>query len=201
VAAGDLAKAPRANVGMQFLNSCKNDGYQSEVAKRLSHQPLGKIRNTKKEGEMSKLSELMSRDLNTENSIERPGCITYYSIFLGIVGGIFGLLISFVGILSIKENIFSGMISIIMGIAFTIFYVFIAIGLWKLKKWSRITLIILQGLGMLVYYIRIIITLLQKGKDASSTTLVFTICGILAITLVSGSILLWFIRNGKYFKK
>ena len=150
---------------------------------------------------MSKLSELMSRDLNTENSIERPGCITYYSIFLGIVGGIFGLLISFVGILSIKENIFSGMISIIMGIAFTIFYVFIAIGLWKLKKWSRITLIILQGLGMLVYYIRIIITLLQKGKDASSTTLVFTICGILAITLVSGSILLWFIRNGKYFKK
>jgi hypothetical protein len=68
---------------------------------------------------------------------ERPGCVTFYAGLL-IIGGVLGVL---TGIFSRNELVFLGMTRGIILLVATL-RMAIAYGLWKLKNWARILVIV-----------------------------------------------------------
>jgi hypothetical protein len=79
----------------------------------------------------------------------------------------------------------------------------IAWGLWRLKNWARILVIVFQALGLVGNIFSMISTLLAPSSAYSEFTAVSsygTICTTLVTFAVGGYIIFWFGTNGEYFK-
>lgn len=108
---------------------------------------------------------------------ERPGCVTAYAVLMGIVAGLLGL----AGIgYGLSEEDFGTMLIMIV---VAVLYFLLARGLWRLRNWARIIVIILQSLSVLVGIIG-----LFSGNVVSLVGLA-----------VGGYILYWFASHGEYF--
>jgi hypothetical protein len=116
------------------------------------------------------------------NRLPRPGCVTAFAILLGVaavfysLGSLLGLLGSFGDTGRLIEI---GTTLVLSGL-----YIAVAIGLWSMKNWARIAVIVLQGLGTLILF-----GLLFSG-------MLYAVIGI----IVGVYIIYWFVVNGKYFK-
>ena len=118
---------------------------------------------------------------------ERPGCVTAYAILQGIsavlaaIGGVFllGSDSATTGVFTIGSAALSGVV---------------AVGLWRLRNWARILLLILLGLGLAVNGLNSVLSLGGSGEPATLTC----ITGILALA-VSGYIFYWFAKHREYF--
>jgi len=118
------------------------------------------------------------RSSNTINwpRAERPGCLTAY-IVLGAIGALgiggFGLLL-----LSERET---GLAFFLLAIA--VIDTVVLRGLWQLKNWARLAIIVLRSLNILLALL-----LLLNGNP-------FVLVGI----GVSVYLIYWFASNGDYF--
>ncbi len=134
----------------------------------------------------------------TTNSRRRPGCVTAYAILMGIGAGLVGL--GFLAIIVSQEGASEpGIVGVLLLMA--IVYTLVAWGLWQLKNWARIMVIVLHGLGILVNLFSMFTVLgeysyysSRYGRDPGST-----FCGTVIGLAVGGYILYWFASHGKYF--
>jgi hypothetical protein len=141
-----------------------------------------------------------------KDRLKRPGCVTAYAILLILGGG----LLAFTGFFG--NSALAGYDALLRVIAppllfiLTILYVTSAIGLWQLKNWARILIMVLTGLTVVLsafLVVRVFIPppyevpdyaiALFLAKRAISLILNLIIIGI------STTIFNWFRKNGKYF--
>jgi len=153
---------------------------------------------------------------------QRPGCLTIYAILLGI-GGAFGLLgvilaglalglggdmlketmryVTELGMLSINFSMF--WLSLGIGFVAAIINLALAVGLWNLKNWARITAIVLQAISLLATIVQGVFTVSAARLASASAGLegvpIPILCGVLFGFVVSGYIIFWFIANGELF--
>lgn len=109
---------------------------------------------------------------------DRPGCVTAYAVLLGIGAGLAGV----GGIAYGASEEEFGTIGIVIVVA--ALEILLAIGLWRLKNWARIIVIVLQSLSMLAGVIGLL-----SGNVVSLVGLA-----------VGGYILYWFASHGEYFE-
>lgn len=139
---------------------------------------------------------LVSPDrIATAKTRERPGCVTAYAILLGIAAGIFAI-----------SGIFGGFLMPDAGLGFTLISLVIAglffllvRGLWQLKNWARIIIIVLQSLGILGSLIQGCNVLNIATSYGFSGEITGAICGTVIGLGISGYIIYWFATNGEYF--
>ncbi len=153
----------------------------------------------------------------------RPGCVTAYAVIvaisatLTIVGGIifslsgtlmnqyFNEIRSFQGMDStLLRQILGFMVPAILIITFLsgIFNLLIAWGLWRLKNWARIVVIVLQSLGILGNIYSMVTTFFTPPAANSEFAMASsygTICVSLVSLIIGGYIVFWFVTNKDYF--
>ena len=170
--------------------------------------------------------------LPVSGSRVRPGCVTVYAVLiaistvLSIAAGIVLVLSStimkqyFNEILSSPEfnggltgqgfdsalltQILNIVIPVTLAITFitAVFNLLVAWGLWRLKNWARILVIVFQGLGMLGYIYSMVTALLAPSSSASDLSMASgygTICVSLVSLAIGGYFVFWFVTNGDYF--
>lgn len=108
---------------------------------------------------------------------KRPGCLTAYAILLAIGAASSGIGGIAYGITEKNIGLALGAV-VVAGLEFLL-----ALGIWRLKNWARIIMIVLHGLGVLTGLIS-----LFMGNAASLLSLV-----------IGGTILYWFIAHHEYF--
>ncbi len=154
----------------------------------------------------------------------RPGCVSVYALLTGL-GAVLGILsalglaaLLFVNRASVEEALRLGseyyplqlgQISAVVGVYVLFMLVVssinlaIAIGLWNMKNWARITVIALQALAMLG-------SLCQAGAFISSFRQTMTasgvvsipsafLCGLFFSFAIQGYIIFWFFANRELF--
>jgi hypothetical protein len=121
-----------------------------------------------------------------EAMYERPGCVTAYAILLGIaavVSCMAGFLLLFA-----RDGI-QGLSSIVFAAVIAALYFVIARGLWLLRNWARIVVIVLQVLSVLGI-------LSQLPNNSSGLVLIVAVFGL----AIAAYILYWFASHGEYFE-
>jgi len=125
------------------------------------------------------------RDPTHSQLYKRPGCVTAYAVLLGIGAILAGLL----GILAIIMLISGEDLSAASAIFFLVAAVLdflIARGVWRLKNWARIAIIVVQSLGMLISLL---------GLLAEALPVFGTVIGL----GISSYIVYWFASHSEYF--
>ncbi|MGD8623382.1 MAG: tetratricopeptide repeat protein [Anaerolineae bacterium] len=157
---------------------------------------------------------------------KRPGCVTLYAALLGLSAacGLLGLIPvvlgatggssilsdpALTGELPIPAAEFQTLFSTYLAIAVAISVGSIALnlvqalGLWLMKNWARILVLILNGLGLVGLVIYLVGTLagasLLSGTEGLDSSLAFFACGPLLAIGLQGYILFWFWANGDLF--
>jgi ribosomal protein L40E len=138
---------------------------------------------------------------------ERPGCVTLYAVLLGIVAGltvIEGTISFFALIGGSYENPGLGII-VVAGILVVAGLEFLlARGLWQLKNWARITVIVIQGLGVLssvLYFV--LIALGTRAINLATREITYDTSGIIGEIVglaISGYIIYWFASHRQHFR-
>jgi len=156
---------------------------------------------------------------------QRPGCLSVYAVLLGL-SGVLGLgIILFLGVVfglsggTIKEALSMapgvplpfaraqmGLFiigSLALSLLMSILYLALAVGLWRLKNWARITVIVLNSLGLLGALVQAASTILAVRQAVAVTgAQAFPLpimCGLLFGLVVTGYIIFWFVANGELF--
>jgi len=116
---------------------------------------------------------------------QRPGCITAYALLLFAAGGVAalgGILLAGSG-----EVDAAGMITLVIvgGL-----YVALARGLWLMRHWAWVVVLVLQGLNLLVGVITFFDVLASGGGINFP---------LLSGLWLSGAIMKWFAENGQEF--
>jgi hypothetical protein len=128
--------------------------------------------------------------------------VTAYAVLLGISAGLIAIagLIFGVGMLG-DELVVLGLLFIVVAVVIAALYFLLARGLWQLKNWARIIIIVLQGIGLLGSLLQLLLalsaySLSSYGFGTDATTL---ICGAVVGLAIEGYIIYWFASNGEYF--
>jgi len=139
---------------------------------------------------------------------ERPGCLTAYVILLWI-GAAFSILggLLFTGLMMSDRNLIAvGCLGGPLIIALGVFYIFLGLGLWRLKNWARIVVMVLQGLGIAGTLLELCLLLYlylstssMYGYELTTSNCASIASGMVGL-VVSGYILYWFATNGLYFE-
>lgn len=146
----------------------------------------------------------------------RPGCVTAYAAFMGInalltaLGAILMGIAMVVGRSSIEETMGGTeqgdwvlWASIVIALAISALSLTVAIGLWNLKNWARITVIVLQILGLLGNSFPVCIGLggISEAIDTYGFHWLFALlsCGFIAILAIGFYVIFWFAGNRDLF--
>jgi hypothetical protein len=115
----------------------------------------------------------------------RPGCVTAFVILMGIEVAVFVL--GSLANAALAPYIDTGSkLGIGITLVFAALYAAVAVGLWQLKNWARIAVIVLLSLNILL-----LVALLFSG--------IFGIPSALGL-LVGGYSIYWFAAHGETFK-
>ncbi len=108
--------------------------------------------------------------------------------------------------LSVDMGLLSGAtwIYLAIGLLMAVANMVIAVGLWSLKNWARIAVIVVQSLGVVVSLVQSARTILefrdlagQYGVDASFPAPLM--CGFLLGFVIQAYIIFWFVANREIF--
>ncbi len=125
---------------------------------------------------------------------ERPGCVTLYAalLFLGAA------LVAIVGFV-VAARVASSSGNVALSLAelaglwiVAALYFLLARGLWRLKNWARIIIIVIQGLGVVVDFLLLCVSV---GGSGNAQNLISSLVGL----VTGGIILYWFSAHGEYF--
>jgi hypothetical protein len=128
---------------------------------------------------------------------QRPGCVTAYAVLLWIGAALVGLGGPIVGITAASEMGEYALLTLCItavAIGAAALNVTIGWGLWRLKNWARILVIVFQSLGVLSSLASLCLVLGDSGT-AEPTSICSTILGL----AVNGYIIYWFASNSEYF--
>ncbi len=147
---------------------------------------------------------------------QRPGCVTAYALLMFIsaaliaIGGLLAGLVAMTGGAnyggseSLAVFAVSGVVIIVFTLGFSVLEFLLAYGLWTLKNWARILLIVLQVLGLLSNLVSVVCVGLgiyslnsSSGYGLDPTA---TLCGGLVGLLINGWITWWFFSHGELFE-
>jgi tetratricopeptide (TPR) repeat protein len=154
----------------------------------------------------------------------RPGCVTLYAILLGILGllGLLGVVLLAL-VWRIGSNLLSSSLGsradllvellqastpllwISIGVTLLIsgLYLVVAIGLWSIKNWARIVVILMTGLQLvlsLAQATRTILGLRETGVISDLASIPITlIVGLVVGLAIQMIILFWFVANRQVF--
>ena len=124
----------------------------------------------------------------------RPGCVTAYALLLGIAATLLGGAVIFSVIVAVLTGDTAGMpaggLAILLALAGLEFL--IATGLWRLRNWARMAVIVLHSLGIVLGLLALVTTL--DGADVA-LSLGTTLIGV----GISSYIIFWFASHGQYF--
>lgn len=157
-------------------------------------------------------------------SRKRPGCITAYALLTGIGAVLSALFVVASAILlsasrgMMEETLlmqdpnlmvdmdrFIGLmwIYVVVVLVFSTISLAIAIGLWSLKNWARIAVIVLQVLGVLSNLVYVSMSILSYRATSAAygvqTLPAFSLCPLLFGFIIQGYIIFWFVANGDIF--
>jgi hypothetical protein len=125
---------------------------------------------------------------------KRPGCVTAYALLLGIVAALVGGAVVSSVLVAIVTGDTAGMpvggLAILLALAGVEFL--IAVGVWRLRNWARIAVIVVQSLAIVTSLLGLVATL--EGGDVA-----LSLGGTLIGVGVSGYIIYWFASHGEYF--
>jgi FtsH-binding integral membrane protein len=118
---------------------------------------------------------------------ERPGCVTAYAILFGIAA-VVSCMAGFFLLANSRDGV-QGLSSIVFAAVIAALYFVIARGLWLLRNWARIVVIVLQVLSVLGI-------LSQLSNNSSGLVLIVAVFGL----AIAAYILYWFASHGEYFE-
>jgi hypothetical protein len=120
--------------------------------------------------------------------------VTAYALLLGIVAALVGGAVVFGVLVAIVIGDTAGMpvggLAILLALAGVEFL--IAVGVWRLRNWARIAVIVVQSLAIVTSLLGLVATL--EGGDVA-----LSLGGTLIGVGVSGYIIYWFASHGEYF--
>lgn len=133
---------------------------------------------------------------------ERPGCVTVYAVLVGISGtlGILGGL-GF-GVFSLgdsRTNVGVGLFTTILIFGAGGFQLLLAKGLWDLKNWARILVIIGNSLALIGPILTLIYLMLTPNTLGRAETMPALIGGLVELA-IAGYFVYWFSDNANYFR-
>ncbi|MBN1955977.1 MAG: hypothetical protein JW900_13135 [Anaerolineae bacterium] len=134
-------------------------------------------------------------------SYDRPGCVTAYAVILAIAAGLMvvGGLIGGIVMMS-EEGGVLGLVVIVVALGIAVLYFLLARGLWRLKNWARVVIIVLQSLGIVSGLLQIIGLLsVSSSPYGSQVDPTGAICGGLVGLGLGAYIIYWFASHGEYF--
>jgi hypothetical protein len=133
---------------------------------------------------------------------ERPGCVTAYAIFLWF-GSVLIALSAIFSFAFAPAKISGGAMVVVLLLGMTLVLAAIGIGLWQLKNWARITLIVLLSLGILFNSITAITAMVAPENlgDFGNQQAPAIICGFVFGLAINLWMITWFARNGRYFHR
>ena len=158
-------------------------------------------------------------------SRSRPGCLTIYAILLGLGGfsSALVLLLMGAGVLlggsMIEELVpmpsdvagvpitvsFTVAMLVMLGIGLfaAILNLSIAIGLWRLKNWARILVIIFQSISFLWNIVQAVLTVGTASREfaavGAQTPTIIMLVSLLVGFLIQAYIIFWFVANRELF--
>jgi hypothetical protein len=140
--------------------------------------------------------------LSLPTEVERPGCVIAYAIFLWFGSAVIALT-AIISFLYQPHEISGGskVAAFLLGMA--ILSTAIGFGLWNLKNWARITLIVLLSLGILTNGITAFAAVFapESFGDYGSEQFPAIICMFLFGLGISIWMIWWFVRNKRYFQR
>lgn len=132
-------------------------------------------------------------------SRERPGCVTAYVVLLSIGAGltVLGTIVVGIGMMAESSEYAGGGVFLIgAAIVAGVLYFLLARGLWLLRNWARIIVIVMQSLGILGNLLSMLGALGSSEYMSNSAS---AICGSLGGLALGGYVLYWFASHGEYF--
>ena len=135
---------------------------------------------------------------------ERPGCVTVYAVLLGIGAGMIALggIVGGTGLMSASYGSkLAGQAVMAVAIILATLYFLLARGLWNLKNWARIIVIVTNALGEMSNLLAVIRGFSGSPLEAYGYQGVPTaaICGSAGGLMVGAYVLYWFITHREYF--
>jgi hypothetical protein len=135
---------------------------------------------------------------------ERPGCVTAYAVLLFISAGLAALggLIAGLSMMSDSAYQFMGLGIMVVILIVAGLYFLLGRGLWQLKNWARIIVMILQGLGLLGSLLSMCNALSltsNPGFYGYQSDPTGSIIGGIVGLAIGGYILYWFAVHAEYF--
>ena len=130
----------------------------------------------------------------------RPGCLTAYALLLLVSAGLAGVGMVLGGVAQASKDFAVGT-ALILGGAITAGQIgSLARGLWRLRNWARMVVIVVQGLTVVVYALGVVVSLAGPAVPGiAQFDPVAGLCSAVVGLAISGSILGWFARNRKLF--
>ena len=123
----------------------------------------------------------------------RPGCVTAYAVLLGV-----GAAIMVVG--GLLSGISEGEFLILLVLVILgVLYFLLARGLWLLRNWARIIVIVTHSLGMAGAIISACLALGSGSSGYAYTDPTYSFCSAGISLAISGYIIYWFSSNKDYF--
>lgn len=125
---------------------------------------------------------------------KRPGCVTAYALLLGIWATLCGALV----IVSVVFAVFvqdpaTVPVELVFPLALVVVGFLIARGLWRLRNWARIAVIVLHSLWIVLFLLRLVT--LPEGLDPA-----FALGAVLVGVGISGCIIYWLASHGEHFE-
>jgi alpha-tubulin suppressor-like RCC1 family protein len=134
--------------------------------------------------------------------LARPGCVTVYALLLFLSAGMIALL-GILGEVSEASLEFDSQLAPWMlpsSLLIAILIALPAVGLWRLKNWARMTIIVLLSVAVTFGLLSVILSLAISPADYGYPGDPYgAVLGALILLSIQGVILGWFVRNSKYF--
>ena len=182
---------------------CGNDAQDVHIESKLIGEPATVARP-----ELTAIAEQQPPPVIVPaKELKRPGCVTAYAVLL-ILGAGLAALVGLSGGASFSE-LGSAVAGTITTAAFVVaaIYVVAAIGLWQLKNWARILILIISGLGTASSILTLVSVFLTPTGNVSPYYLQSSYYTGMALSFVTGliglginsTIFSWFRKNKQYF--
>lgn len=130
----------------------------------------------------------------SSRSDKRPGCVTAYAVFLGLGAALYFGGIVFAALVAVFIGDTTGMsvgaVAIQLAVAGLCFVM--SRGLWRLRNWARIAVIVVQSVGIVFFLLRLVAS--WEGRDAS-----FVLGAAVISVVINGYFIYWFVSHGEYF--
>ena len=155
---------------------------------------------------------------------ERPGCVSIYAVLLGLNGGLnllstvlFGLFLGFGGVnleqflplSSVAPLPFADLmgpvliLSVVILLVMAVLYLALAVGLWNMKNWARITVVILNSVSLLAtvaVFASAIVAMRPLSEPVSLQGFPLIVISVVLLWLVfSAYVIFWFLANREMF--